>query len=287
MPLSPHLRQLYSQLSHSAAAFFSLSPPAKTDLYSPINGTELGYVSIPAEKEYVSFRALTSHAESELERTAAAVWQETYILLYRVLSDLAWAMNTSHEVWDKVLDGVSPMPARLEDATPTFLRVFRYEPSTGTAESHTDLGLLTLCVGDAQGLQVRVNSNNVKPEEQWMEYEEPTLLVGKTLSTLSGGHLRAGVHRVVGNPEGRNSMVFALRPSTKHEIDMTVFPNGQGLVHMGELWKKMWGGAFNVNAPRDVREKQKEKQRLLREGKGDSNGEQPYDQTNTLAAITG
>lgn len=284
LPLSlpPHLRALYSDLNLSAAQYFSLPSTTKTDLYSPINGTELGYVSIPGEKDYISFRAQTAHASSELEQLAAKVWQETYTLLYRILGDLAWAMNTSHEVWDKIVDGVSPMPVRLEDATATFLRVFRYEPNTGIAESHTDLGLLTLCVGDGQGLQVRMKDAD---GEQWVEYQEPTLLVGKTLNALSGGRVRAGVHRVIGNEEGRSSIVYALRPSTKHEIDMSVFPGGHGTMHMGELWKKMWSGAFNVNAPREVREKQKEKQKLVKDDSFDGDG--AYDMTNTLAAITG
>jgi isopenicillin N synthase-like dioxygenase len=283
LALPPHLRDLYTQLNHSAARFFSLPSATKTALYSPVNGTELGYVSIPNEKDYISFRAQTAHAKSELEQLAAEVWQETYTLLYRILGDLAWAMNTSHDVWDKILDGVSPMPTRLEDATATFLRVFRYEPNTGIAESHTDLGLLTLCVGEGQGLQVRVNNSDGKDE--WVQYAEPTLLVGKTLKTLSGGRIRAGVHRVLGNEGGRSSTVFALRPSIKHEIDMSVFPGGKGMVHMGELWKRMWSGAFNVNAPREVREKQKERQRGIRDDGLIHDG--AYDVTNTLAAITG
>ena len=287
LPLPPHLRHLYSQLNSVATNFFSLPPNTKEELYAPINGTELGYVSIPAEKEYISFRALTAHAaESELERTTAAVWRETYTLLYRVLCDLAWAMDISHEVWSKVLDGISPMPANLEEATPTFLRVFRYEPNTGIAESHADLGLLTLCVGDGQGLQVRAGGG--RGEEQWVGYHEPTLLVGRTLTKLSGGKIKAGIHRVVGSSGGRNSIVYALRPSTKHEVDLGVFPGGRGVIHMGELWKSVWSGAFNVNAPRDVREKQKERQKRMRESQLKGGGEElEYDQTNTLAAIVG
>lgn len=294
LPIPPYLRDLYSQLNRSAGSFFSLPNSTKETLYTPVNGTELGYVSIPGEKEYISFRALTANGDTELENLAARVWQETYNLLYRILGDLAWAMNTNYAIWDKVLDGVSPMPTRLEDATPTLLRIFRYEPNTGIAESHTDLGLLTLCVGDGQGLQVRMNQNtknnhqDARTEQQWIEYGEPTLLIGQTLRTLSGGRVRAGIHRVVGNQEGRSSIVFALRPSTKHEIDMSVFPGGgTETVHMAALWKKTWSGAFNVNAPREVREKQKEKQRLLSMGKEvDVHGDGPDDMTNSMAAIT-
>jgi isopenicillin N synthase-like dioxygenase len=281
LPLPPHLRALYTQLNRSAANFFALPAAAKSTIYPPIN-TELGYVDIPNEKSYISFRAQTTHSTTELESLAAEVWRETYTLLYRILCDLAWAMDTTPAVWDKIVDGVSPMPTSLEDATATFLRVFRYEPTTGIAESHADLGLLTLCVGEGQGLQVRAKDPE-SGEVSWIEYSEPTLLVGKTLRALSGGRVRAGVHRVLGNENGRNSTVFALRPCVKHEIDMTQFPGGQGVVHMGELWRQTWMGAFNVNASRQVREKQKERQREMKRTGELNYG--VYDMTNTLAAI--
>ena len=81
--------------------------------------------------------------------------------------------------------------------------------------------------------------------------------------------------------------MFALRPSTRHEVDLSVFPGNQGTVHMGELWKRMWSGAFNVNAPKAVREVQKEKQRLGKDNELNSCVDGTYDMTNTLAAITG
>jgi hypothetical protein len=290
LALRPSLSVLYAELNDAASRLFSLPHSAKQGLYSPLNGgTELGYVSIPNEKHYITFRALTAHASTELETLVAAVWQETFILLYRILSDLAHAMGTSYEVWEKVLDGVAPMPRALEDAktTTTMLRIFRYEPDDGIAELHTDMGLLTLCVCDGQGLQVRVKDE--RGAEKWIEYSEPTLLVGRTLRVLSGNRVRAGVHRVVGNAGGRGSIVYALRPSTKHEIDMGLFPGGEGKgnVHLSEIWKKIWTSAYNVNAPKEVREKQKERQRL--KGKGvevDDDGGGPDDVTNTMAAIT-
>jgi isopenicillin N synthase-like dioxygenase len=281
LELPPALDSLYTSLSNAASTFFDLPQENKTSTYAPANGTELGYVFIAGEKQYISFRSL-KQPDTELEKLAAQAWLETYNLLYRILGDLAWAMNMNHEAWDRVLDGVSPMPGKLEDATPTLLRMFRYEPDTGIAERHTDLGLLTLCVGDAEGLEVLVKDED--GEEQWIDYGRSTLLVGQTLRILSGNRVRAGVHRVVGNSEGRCSTVFALRPSTKHEIDMTVFPDGQGTMHMGDLWKTIWKGAYNVNAPKAVREKQKERKRLNK-GKGIYQ-DGPDDQTNSIAAIS-
>jgi len=288
LPLTPSLANLYSRLSAASTTFFDQSIPTKKSLYAPQGGTELGYVSIPGEKEYMSFRALTSHAsDSELEQLAAEIWQETYTLLYRVLGDLAYAMGIGHEVWDKVIDGVSPMPRKLEDATPTLLRMFRYDEDKGIAERHTDLGLLTLCVCEGKGLQVMVRGEDGK--EEWTEYSEPTLLVGQTLRLLSGNRVRAGVHRVEGNPEGRGSTVFALRPSTKNEVDMEMFPGGEGKLHMGTLWKTIWSGAYNVNAPKDVRARQKERQKMTGKGQSvavDQDADHRDDVTNSIGAIT-
>ena len=67
---------------------------------------------------------------------------------------------------------------------------------------------------------------------------------------------------------------------------MSVFPVGSGSVHMGNLWKKMWPRSFNVNAPKEVREWQKEKQRAT-DRKADIGLDGAYDKINTLAAITG
>ena len=88
LPIPPHLRDLYSRLQQSAVRFFSLPSAAKDDIYAPFNGNQLGYVSITGEKDYISFRALTAHADDELERVAAQVRQETYNLLYRIPDDL-------------------------------------------------------------------------------------------------------------------------------------------------------------------------------------------------------
>jgi isopenicillin N synthase-like dioxygenase len=263
LPLRPSLADLYTKLSRAASQFFSLPSSVKHGIYSS-DGTEVGYVSIPGEKDYISFRSLTAHADSELETLAAAVWQETFTLLYRILGDLSYAMGIGHEVWDKVVDGVSQMPRNLEDATPTLLRLFRYEPNLGFAEQHIDMGLLTLCVCEGKGLQVLVKDED--GADRWIEYQEPILLVGEILRILSGSRVKAGVHRVVGTPEGRGSIVFALRPSTNHEIDMGIFPDGVGMIHMDTLWKKVSKMGYNINAPKDVRERQKKKLGL-RKGK--------------------
>lgn len=61
---------------------------------------------------------------------------------------------------------------------------------------------------------------------------------------------------MVGNPAGRSSAVFALRSSTKHQADLALF-GGEGSVHMSELWSKIKGFTYNVNAQREIRDQQK------------------------------
>jgi len=60
-------------------------------------------------------------------------------------------------------------------------------------------------------------------------------------------------------------------------------------LHMGALWKRIWSGAYNVNAPKEVREKQRER---LKKEKGvgvnvDQQVEGAADVSNSMAAITG
>jgi isopenicillin N synthase-like dioxygenase len=268
VPISipPALSAQYAALSAAASSFFDQPQSTKQSTYPPSEGTELGYINVPGEKEYISLRCLT-HPDTPLEKLASSVWRDTTALLHRVLGDLSWAMDCPLEAFDPVLDGVSPIPEDLASSTPTLLRMFRYCPDSGIAEPHTDLGLLTLCVGDGQGLQVLVRDEEGGLEgARWFDVEGPTLLVGNILRILSGDRVRGGLHRVVGNPDGRSSIVFALRPSLKHEIDMGGFPGGEGTVHMRDMWEKIRKGAYNINAQKEVRERQRE--RLRDKGKG-------------------
>ena len=262
--LPPSLRVLYGQLATASASFFKQPLHVKVQDYPIADLTEKGYTCIEGEKEYISFRYTTRPDSDYLEQLARQVWQQTSILLYRVLVDLTRALGLAYGVWDTVLDGSLSMPLSRETATPTLLRTFRYFPDSGTAEKHTDLGLLTLCFGYGRGLQVLLLGNDGPESAQWVDVQGPTILVGQVLRTLSRNRLRAGLHRVVGNPAGRQSIVFALRPSLRHDqTDLAEF-GGEGTLSMSELWADIRGSRFNVNAQKQIRAEQKEHMRAKR-----------------------
>ncbi|KEF59106.1 uncharacterized protein A1O9_03950 [Exophiala aquamarina CBS 119918] len=143
----------------------------------------------------------------------------------------------------------------------TLLRVFRYLPSTGTAEEHTDLGLLTMCIGNRRGLQMCDRVRSTDSELQWIDASEgmnhAIILVGQTLKMVSSGGLNAGIHRVHGNPLGRNSVVYGLRHSSKNAIDLGLF-GGEGCIRPEELYTFMGVGKVNINAVKNKRDKQRE-----------------------------
>ena len=256
--LSIELAKIISSLGEVASRFFAQSTEFKTSTYPPSNGTELGYYNIPGEKEYLTLRYLGNDPVSGLEKLAASTWSCISSLLHRVLVGISHMLKIRPESWDPILDGCLDMPANAEDMTPTLLRIFRYEPNSGIADRHTDSGLLTLCVGSEPGLQVWQKST--KQEESgggyWVDAEGPTILIGRTLRLLSSNRVTAGLHRVVGNPTGRGSIVFALRPSLRHEIDLSLL-GGWGAVSASDMWSKVSRSRVNVNTVKHVRDQQK------------------------------
>lgn len=193
----------------------------------------------------------TVHPESDLEIRAAKVWQDTAAMLQRIMVDLARALDGPADIWDSLLDGCLTLPEKQEDITPSLLRLFRYFPGSGFAAQHVDLGFLTLCVGDGRGLQVL---NRLKNE--WIDAPGPTILVGETLRVLTCGMVQAGEHRVVENPNGRSSIVFALRPSLRNDIDLGNF-GGEGVVPSRLFWDRIYNSKYNINATKEIRERQR------------------------------
>ena len=260
--LPDHLAQPLSHLSISASQFFDQSLDVKRNLYPAGGGTEKGYYRVQDEKEYLTYRHRV-HADSELEQQACEVWQSTGNLLHRILCDLSRAGNYSTSAWTDLLDGSLQMPgdeSRMDDVV-SLMRLFRYYPTGGFAAEHVDLGLLTLCIGDSKGLQVLDRSQR---PPQYIDTEGPVIVVGDTLRALMRNQVRAGLHRVVGNPEGRSSVVFALRPCLKHPIDLAAF-GGTGVVETAELYHGIRDKKYNINATKDVRDRQREAQKSKRD----------------------
>lgn len=258
LQLPPLIADLYNQLIVVSKAFFEQSTSMKSQDYpSSQAGLETGYTFLEGEKEYLTLRHSCRPKLDEMQTLIAEVWSKTAAILHRALADLAFAMNFAPEAWDPILDGSLSMPSSTKDATTTMLRIFHYFSASGiVSEEHTDLGLLTLCVGSEPGLQVLLRDERDGPT-RWVDVEGPTLLVGQVLRTLSENRMRAGVHRVVGNPAGRNSIVFALRPSLRNDkLDLTSF-GGKGTLGMNQFWNDIKGSRFNVNAQKEERDEQK------------------------------
>ncbi|KAI4098422.1 MAG: hypothetical protein L6R37_006504 [Teloschistes peruensis] len=243
-------------------AFFAEKSGFKRKEFPAAEGTELGYYHVADEKEYLTFRHQNTNASKvsqSLSIASARFWSLAAALLHRILCDLSASLNIPLESWDNLLDGCLSMPASRSETTPTLLRLFNYFPGAGSAERHTDTGLLTICIGTAPGLQVWEPSA-APPNGNWIDVgSQATILIGKTLHWLSARRLRAGLHRVVPNDEGRQSIVFALRPSLRHPItDLRPFGEPR-TVDMRVIWKEIKGSLFSVNATTKIREAQKER----------------------------
>ncbi|KAL8913299.1 MAG: hypothetical protein Q9171_001863 [Xanthocarpia ochracea] len=260
--LSPALRDCLLTLLKLGHEFFKESTSSKESQYPTAQGTELGYYLIENEKEYLTLRHHYGRDTTRaLSLAASNFWTTAASFLYRILSDLSTALDIPTSVWDPLLDGCLSMPASLSETTPTLLRLFEYLPGAGSAEKHTDTGFLTLCIGTAPGLQVwSPLDSELQHSGTWSDVgNQPTVLVGRTLQWLSSSRLRAGLHRVVPNAEGRRSVVFALRPSLRHpKLDLAPFGT-PSTVDLVDVWKHIRGNVFNVNAQSNIRKEQKRK----------------------------
>lgn len=278
-PLSSAVEELFAL----DRQFFTLPTSTKESQYPFAEGTELGYYHIPEEKEYLTYRHLPSTAASSpLDRASSRLWSLAAFFLHRILSDLSLALDIPFSAWDPVLDGCLSMPSSKEETTPTLLRLFNYFPASGAAERHTDTGLLTLCIGTAAGLEVWSPNPSPSPPSSppfqkgdWASHHpRPVILVGQTLQWLSNGRLAAGPHRVVASPEGRQSIVFALRPSLRRRyFDLAPFGEAR-VVDLVGIWGQIRGSVFNVNAQKGIRSEQKKRmrERGLLKGENDDDG---------------
>ncbi|KAL2434882.1 hypothetical protein ABEF95_010031 [Exophiala dermatitidis] len=280
LELPATLSQSMSGLFRASSRYFDLPESEKKDLYPSKQGTEFGYYPVVDEKEYVTFRCRIHTARASdaippsplvesLEASTAVAWHDAGLLLFRILCDIVRASDLDTSVLHDILDGTLDLPESEDRMTYTLMRLFRYFPSTGKAEEHTDLGLLTLCVGDGAGLQVLDRFNSSPGQFTWVDAPVGTqwgaILVGQTLKALSAQSMNAGAHRVVGNPQGRHSVVYALRHSMMHDVDFSLF-GGEGKMTPKELWRTIQTGKVNINAKKEFREMQRAKLQTSKSG---------------------
>ncbi|KIV84855.1 hypothetical protein PV11_00608 [Exophiala sideris] len=282
--LPESLTQSIQEVFRESPNFFDFPSQQKAEIYPSKQGTEFGYYPVENEKEYITFRchvhgdpgsrsgtseptdAVTSSsltAAKTLESKIAQAWREAGLFLFRILCDITRASDHDISAWNDILDGTLTLPRSESEVTYTLMRLFKYLPTTGFAGEHTDLGLLTLCVGDGEGLQV-LDRNHSSRENGLVWVDPPigtgkgTVLIGETLKLLSSGTVNTGMHRVVGSPRGRSSVVYALRHSNKHDIDFGLF-GAEGSMTPLELWKTVQFGKVNINSVKEKRDEMRAK----------------------------
>ncbi|GAB7365853.1 hypothetical protein MBLNU230_g7184t1 [Neophaeotheca triangularis] len=111
---------------------------------------------------------------------------------------------------------------------------------------------LEVLLWNGDGLQVLHRTDDT---EEWIDCKGPTILIADSLRVLLQGTVAVGYHRVISNPSGRSSVVVALRPCLKHLIDMAAF-GGYASIDAKVFWKHIQATKFNVNAEKDIRDKQ-------------------------------
>lgn len=189
-----------------------------------------------------------------LEYLVGVAWNEAARLLHRILCDLAVFNGFDPRMWDQFLEDTSTLPQKHSSGkadNTTFMRIFQYHPEKGVAEAHADLGLLTLCIGTDSGLEVLDHTSEGNHWEA-PEKGQAVVLVGRMASQLLHKHARPGQHRVVANPKGRRSAVFALRPCLRAE-------------GAREYWTMISQAHHNVNATKELREQQRDGVKRLRD----------------------
>ena len=312
----PGLAEAYTNLFAKSHEYFDL--PTESDQktrYQAINGpaaSEEGYSKIPGEKSILTTRTSTRCPEILLDDLEKA-WNLTGALMQTITTAIA---NTLHLDPGVFRPFVTPCATLTTTKTPTQLRMFRYdrpegtEPTT-TAEKHKDLVHLSLVIGHSPSLQVLDGSGS-----DWISIEEPpavspstkarsngltaTLLGGETLAFLSRNKYKAGVHRVVCAPASvakepyRFSIVFTLRIAVaplhteNFESEITgrfeEYERVEG-ASSSKLFEQIMRSHWNINAAKDVREKQREDQKKRHEamvaklasqaGRGENGMEKP------------
>ncbi|PBP17544.1 2og-Fe oxygenase family protein [Diplocarpon rosae] len=198
---SDSLHSSYLNLLQASRAFFDMPQEYKRK-FKTQHGTEEGWSRVEGEKESITLRTI-HNTPCELQEVAASYWNEASCLLSEALGKVAESLDLPAKaltVYSK------PCTALGAEETATMLCLFRYEVFKGSkskivAESHADLGLLSLVIGDKPGLEVRDTGINVWfPIERSYKSPQGSLLIGRQLERLSNGCYNAGGLRVLSYP---------------------------------------------------------------------------------------
>lgn len=283
----PHpLQVAYEELFAASQAFFNL-PADQKKRWKHKLGSEEGWSHIPGEKEFITLRTL-EYCPDILRDPAKRYWD----LMGAHLSGTLGRISTSLGLPDGEDEGLrrfvgpcATMQAVDSQKTATMLRLFRYEgwDAKVVAEPHSDLGLLSVVVGNVPGLEVWDGHGwfDVEREVERAGKKGASMLVGRQLERMSCGRYGAGGHRVVsyglppnmsavdGDTEGekkyRFSIVFVLRAhepviinSDQLETEITgKWAEPLRDVTAGKFYEQIRGAHYNINIGIKEREKQR------------------------------
>jgi hypothetical protein len=283
-PLGPHpLQTAYENLFLASQAFFDL-PDVQKNQWKHKLGSEEGWSSIPGEKEFITLRSL-EYSPDVLREPAKRYWD----LMGAYLEGALGRIGTSLAMGEELKRFVGPcgtMQGTDALKTATMLRLFRYEgwdPKI-VAEPHSDLGLLSVVVGNVPGLEVWDGHGwfDVEREVERSGMRGASLLVGRQLEKMSNGRYGAGGHRVVsyGAPKPdaqelvqtqekryRFSVVFVLRAHEPvvvnfHALQTEItgkWPEPMKDITAGQMYEEIRGRHYNINISVEEREKQRKK----------------------------
>jgi hypothetical protein len=286
VPGSHPLQSAYESLFAASQAFFYLPDSTKAQWKHKL-GSEEGWSSIPGEKEFITLRSL-EYCPDILREPAKRYWDLMGSYLTSTLERIgtSLALPADSNPLRAFVGPCGTMQSTDSLKTATMLRLFRYEgwePKV-VAEPHSDLGLLSVVVGNVPGLEVWDGHGwfDVEREVQRAGMSGASLLVGRQLERLSNGRYNAGGHRVVsyGSPKPsttnpdllqaeekhyRFSIVFVLRAHEPVVIDSDTLETEvtgkwseplKGIT-AGEMYAEIRGRHYNINIGVKEREKQR------------------------------
>ena len=209
--------------------------------------SERGWSRVEGEKEMLTIRT-TQLCPPEVTGNARNLWQECGNFMQAIVRAIEASLGLDSGAFDDVVREECVLP--VNEIHETLLRMFRYERTSDSrivSEKHRDIGFLSLVIGSSPGLELwdsTIAQNDpltgVVKMGNWVPIEEDgnetkriggltfTLLVGETLTALSNGLYKPGIHRVSVPPADlsapsndakyRYSIVFALRPHRRGTI---------------------------------------------------------------------
>ncbi|KAF2004205.1 hypothetical protein P154DRAFT_552105 [Amniculicola lignicola CBS 123094] len=295
------LQSAYEELFQASQKFFDLPDSEKEQWKNAKLGSEEGWSKIPGEKEFITLRTLEG-TPNVLKEAAQKYWNAAGSYLDSSLGKISTSLGIPSDSPDtglrKFIGPCKHFQCKDEDKTATMLRLFRYEgwEAKVVAEPHTDLGLLSLVVGNVPGLEVWNGKRFIGVEK---EYKTPcaTLLGGRQLQQLSNGRVEAGGHRVVSYgkpvrlmlssageageqaPKYRFSIVFVLRahePVVVNSSELETKITGKWAVPIrdvtaGEMYDEIKSAHFNINI--GVQEREAQRRKLDEKKRGNGSGD--------------